>query len=485
MKVDSRIDGIDPGRAIDAIFVNSPLKDYDRQPRLNDFTLPVLGLGYLATYAQTDFNVGVLDTEAHGIGLGVAAGIINDARPRWVGMNLLAPTYEHSVTLLRQIDDTVRVMLGGHQAKAMPHEILADRRIPRIDALVLGEADTRASALLGDDSAREHLPGVLWRSGTGRLKASDASRPAGHWLAPNLDELPILERRFLADDPFRASDGRLESAVVGSRGCPYDCSFCGAARSANQGESWRMRSGANILAELEALRTLHGVDAVRFVDDLFLAHPRFMRSCLGLFEEANVADSFVWDATGRINVLSRADDALLDQMVRAGCREVALGVESGSERLLKYMGKRITPAMTELAVERLTRRGIHVKGYFILGFPTETAQELQATERHVHRLWQIADSGPGNFRASAFEFRPYPGTPEWHRLIADGRYTPDQLMAYEHIDLATHGANDAMRERDEFNFSVGIQFGETSVRAVREALVRITVAQRERKVAVP
>lgn len=476
--------GLDPTRPADAVFVNSPLKDYGVSPRLNDFTLPVLGLGYLATYASSrGLNVGVLDAEAEGLSLAEASRRVNEAGPRWVGLNLLAPTYRHAVTLLRGLDPRILVMLGGHQAKAMPHEILGDREIPRIDALVLGEADTRASALLEDDTARTRLPGVLWRGGAGRL-TREASGPAGaHWLSPPLDDLPILDRRFLADDPYRTDDGRLESAVVGSRGCPYDCSFCGAARSANPGEGWRMRAPGSILRELDELREQHEVDAVRFVDDLFLAHPRFMDHCLSLFEREGVADRLVWDATGRINVLSRASDELFDLMVRAGCREVALGVESGSERVLGYMGKRITPAMTESVVRRLTERGIKVKGYFILGFPTETIQELEATERHVHRLWKIADETGGNFRASAFEFRPYPGTPEWHRLVATGRYRPEQLLAYEHVDLADHGADDGMRERDEFNFSVGIQFGEAPVQVVRDTLVRITIEQQARRAA--
>lgn len=106
---------------------------------------------------------------------------------------------------------------------------------------------------------------------------------------------------------------------------------------------------------------------------------------------------------------------MLELLRLNGCRAVALGIESGSERLLKYMGKRITPEMTRSVVHRLTEHGISIKGYFILGFPTETREELNATVRQVFDLWDIAEDKPGCFRASVFEFRPYPGTPEWHR----------------------------------------------------------------------
>jgi hypothetical protein len=119
----------------------------------------------------------------------------------------------------------------------------------------------------------------------------------------------------------------------------------------------------------------------------------------------------VWHATGRINVLHRASDDTLDTLAANGLREVALGIESGSDRMLTLIDKRIDPGMTEQVVRRLTERGIHVKGYFILGFPTETAEEIDQTVALVERLWHLTDTQPGRFWASVFEYRPYPGHP--------------------------------------------------------------------------
>ena len=132
--------------------------------------------------------------------------------------------------------------------------------------------------------------------------------------------------------------------------------------------------------------------------------------------------------------------------------------------------------MTRSVVHRLVARGISVKGYFILGFPTETRAELAATVRHVYDLWRIAEAQPGSFRASVFEFRPYPGTPEWQRLLATGRYEPKQLLDYTAVDLTRGGLDEAMRGRDEFNFSVNIQFGEYRQRSARTANRTITGA---------
>jgi len=373
-------------------------------------------------------------------------------------------------------------MIGGHQAKAMPREILSDHRIPRIDAMVLGEGEYRVEQLLADTKAREKLPLVLWRSSSGDPKEGEAVslQEKSHYLAPDIDHLPFIDRRFLAQDPFRANDGRNEANLVGSRGCPYDCSFCGAAKSANPDITIRTRNPENILTEMEELAGSQRVTAFRFVDDLFLAQPNFMKRCLPQFIKAGVGDKWVWDATGRINVLANADGPLLSLVQEAGCREIALGIESGSERVPQYIDKHINPVMIVKAVKALTVRGIHVKGYFILGFPTETETDLKSTVDLIHQLWDSTENDPGRFRCSVFEFRPYPGTPEWHRLMATGRYSVDQLLNYEHVDLTAGGHNVMLLERDEFNFSVNIQFGEVPVFRIRDEVTRLMENQRRR-----
>jgi radical SAM superfamily enzyme YgiQ (UPF0313 family) len=475
------IAGADPARPLDAVFVNAPLRDYALRPRVNDFTLPVLGMGYIATYAAAQgLNVGVLDAEALGLGTGQAIQLINQAAPRWAGFNLLAPTCDISAQIAAGLDPGILLMAGGHQAKAMPAEILTDPRFARLQALVLGEAETRVAELLHDHRARARLPGVMWLDPATATPVTGGSPGAGHHLAPGINDLPFIDRRFLADDPYTAPDGRIEANMVGARGCPYDCSFCGAAVSANPDITIRTRDPRNILTEMDDLHAKYGVTAFRFVDDLFLGYERFIRACMAAFTADRAGERYVWDATGRINILHRASDGLLDTLAANGLREVALGVESGSERLLGYMGKRITPAMTRSVVSRLLARGISVKGYFILGFPTETRQELDATVAHVHDLWDIAAGQPGRFRASVFEFRPYPGTPEWHRLIATGHYTPRQLLDYTAVDLTGSGLDEAMRGRDEFNFSVNIQFGEATVSEVRDHLVALSREQHQR-----
>src|SRR5260370_3970940 len=98
--VNRAIDGADQSRVLDALFINAPLRDYSLRPRINNFTLPVLGMGYIATYAAAQgFNVGDIDAEAKGLGVDQTIQIVNEASPRWAGFNLLAPTYAISARI--------------------------------------------------------------------------------------------------------------------------------------------------------------------------------------------------------------------------------------------------------------------------------------------------------------------------------------------------------------------------------------------------
>lgn len=473
--------GADAGRDIDAVFVNAQLRDYAVRPRINNFTLPVLGMGYIATYAKNQgFNVGILDAEALGLGIDQTAQIINEIAPRWVGFNLLAPTYEISANIAARLDKSIQVMVGGHHAKAMPKQALSDQRFSRCEALVIGEGETRVVELLKNSQNRLFLPQVMWKDHSeNKIMMGTGANGHSH-LSPKIDDLPFIDRDFLVDDPYLAIDGRREANMVGARGCPYNCSFCGAAVSANPDVTIRTRSPLNLIEEMSHLHEKYDVTAFRFVDDLFLGYERFILSCMESFQKMKIGDSYVWDATGRINILHRMEDDKIDLLKRNGCREIALGIESGSDRLLRYMGKRITAEMARSVVRRLTQHGISVKGYFILGYPTESRSELLDTVQLIRDLWEITTSKTGNFRASIFEFRPYPGTPEWQRLLQKGDYKESELLNYNSIDLTNGGVDSGMLQRDEFNFSVNIQFGEARIDEIRSILAELSREQFER-----
>lgn len=460
---------------LDLLLINTPLQDYGNVTKITSNTLPVLGLAYIATFAENaGFRVELLDAEAEGMSVTATQAYVNRLQPKWVGLNLLAPTYEVSVQILSGLDENIRVLLGGAQAKALPKKILEDFRIPRIDAIVLGEGETRVAEILKGELDPDDLPNVLTRRSKSLSLHPRTSKGVAHYLSPNINDLPFVNRKFLSNDPFVASDGRIEANIVGSRGCPFDCSFCGAAISANPDITIRMRDIDNILAELTLLHEVDHCTAFRFVDDLFLANPKFLRRAIDGFLASPLAGKFVWDATGRINVIDKLSEADIKNMKLSGCREVALGIESGSNRLLEYIDKKLSRQQILRATQKLLRYGINIKGYFILGFPTETEAEFEETLSLIKELWEVSDREEGQFRCSVFEFRPYPGTPEWNRLVQDYDYSELELLSYAHAEI------EAGVQRDQFNFSTHLQFGEVSLERIRHSISQIMTAQADR-----
>ncbi len=312
------------------------------------------------------------------------------------------------------------------------------------------------------------MPLVYWRRDRNGQSAQGAGPTS--WLAPNINTLPFVDRSFLPNDPYLDGD-ILESAMVASSGCPFDCSFCGAAASANPDVSVRSRAPINIVQEIVQLQERYAIRRVRFVDDLFLSNRKVMRETLSTFLSERV--SIKWDATGRINVLASCTGDLIELMVNSGCREVALGIETGSDRLLAHIDKRITVAQTKYVVERLCKAGINIKGYFILGLPTETRFEHNSTLSMIRSLWEITAGLPGRFRCSVFEYRPYPGTPDWSRLVRAG-YSEEEMLIYD----SEYEFDPGIADRDEFNFSTGLQFGEVPVNEVRHSVADIMKTQK-------
>ncbi len=236
------------------------------------------------------------------------------------------------------------------------------------DFVLLDEPEQTFSGLLAALAAGrepEGVEGLVWRAGDG-LRDNGPRRPDDQ-----LDRLPFAEPRGLALSPYRELLQPVPMwSVLTSRGCPYPCTFC----VTTYGKTARFRSPANVAAEVEMLATRYGVRAVRFTDDTFgMQRERAMELCERL---AALPRCPSWTTMARLELL---DDQLIAAMVKAGCRRVDTGFESGSQRLLEATRKGIRASDMPARVERLRRAGLEVLGFFIVGFPGEELADLEAS----------------------------------------------------------------------------------------------------------
>jgi radical SAM superfamily enzyme YgiQ (UPF0313 family) len=185
------------------------------------------------------------------------------------------------------------------------------------------------------------------------------------------------------------------ATIAASRGCPFHCKFCD---TSTFGARVRAYSPAKVVEMIEHLHARFGVRHVMFVDDLFLAS----RTRVTEFCERLLATGLriTWTCTARVDTVK---PQILALMRKAGCWEISFGLETGSNELLVKMDKAARVERSEEAVAWTHAAGIRTKGLFMLGYPGETPDTIQATRDFVRRI-------PMDIM-NLSKFTPYPGSP--------------------------------------------------------------------------
>ncbi|MBN1607948.1 MAG: B12-binding domain-containing radical SAM protein [Polyangiaceae bacterium] len=292
-------------------------------------------------------------------------------------------------TAIRKQHPRAHLSVGGPHATALARELLA--RHTAVDSVVLGEAEVTFIELLerlGNRRPLAGMAGAVVRSG-GRI-TSGPPRPA----MTDLDDLACPHRDFTTH------------IVMTSRGCPFDCTFC-AART-TWGRGYREHSVRYVLDMLELALARVPVKMLQLKDDTFTAHrSRALRICRGIRDRRL---DFLWSCDTRADVL---DEELLREMRLAGCERLSLGVESGSDLVLRNINKRLTVAQVLEATELAKRCGIRVRYYMMLGNRGETATSFGET------LELLDQAQPHEYIFSCLSI--YPGTADFRDAAAAGR----------------------------------------------------------------
>jgi len=187
------------------------------------------------------------------------------------------------------------------------------------------------------------------------------------------------------------------TTILTSRGCPYECAYC---CKIPQTSKVRLRSPENIIDEIHQVMQTYNVCHFRFPDDMFtVSRSRVMKLCDLILNEGL---EIYWMCITR---LDSVDDALLEKMYAAGCREISCGVESGSQRMLNAMNKRTTVEKNKEGIAKIKASGMEVKEFLIFGFPGEDDESVNDTMQFV------LDTRPDKVTLSTFV--PLPGSDVW------------------------------------------------------------------------
>jgi anaerobic magnesium-protoporphyrin IX monomethyl ester cyclase len=222
-----------------------------------------------------------------------------------------------------------------------------------------------------------------------------------------LDEVPFPARHLIDLERYHYSiDGVRAQSLVCQLGCPFGCSFCGGRRSPFL-RKIRMRSTAQVIAEMRHLYETYGTRGFMFFDDELNVNKQFMELLGAIVElQDEVGEEF------RLRGFLKAElitEPMVHAMHRAGFRQVLVGFESAHPRILQNIQKKATREDNTRAVELLRSAGIAVKAAMSIGHPGESEETIEASKQWLLKV------KPEEFDVTVITV--YPGTPYWDDAI--------------------------------------------------------------------
>lgn len=361
---------IDPPTSFEQIYGDWDLSAVDTY-------CPPLGLLHIASYVRKHgHDPSVVDVTARKWTQQKAVDFTLSVNPDIVGLSAKTINVHNAARIcdeLRAKGFTGPIVLGGAHVTAVPAETL--NRFQAFDYGVVGEGEVTFLELietLEQNGPVSNIRGVVWKSSLGEIVRNDP-RP----LIEDLDSLPLPAWDLLPNFPEGYPHSALETkrlpaaSVITSRGCPYQCTFCD---TAIFGCKLRQHSAEYTLNMIRHLRGTYGIRDLMFLDDnLILDRKKLFTICDTMNEERM---GLSWYCMGHAGILT---EDRLKKIREAGCWFIELGIESGSDRILKLIKKNTTKAQVAEGVRRARNAGLKVKGNFIFGFPTETQETLEET----------------------------------------------------------------------------------------------------------
>lgn len=392
---------------------------------------PRLGIIFLAGVLEKDgFKVKIIDSAALKMSLNqIRQEIIKD-RPFVVGLTAVTAEFIQALTIARivkEIDKSIVVIMGGPHVTVMPESV----SLETIDYVVLGEGELTIvelmNFLLRGKGRKESILGIGFNSG-GKSLCFTQPRP----LIENLDLLPLPAYHLLPMDKYRNyamfDDGRKFCTIITSRGCPFACIFCSS--SEIFGRRWRGLSPARMLKEVELLYSQYGIRHLYFQDDEFTLNYKRTEEFCGLLRQRQI--DLHWGCLARADSL---DEHLVKIMADSGCKEVALGLESGYQDGLNRINKRLTLAQARKAVELLNKYKIFIGVSFVMGFPWENKEQICQTIDFALSI-----------KADIYYFQvliPYPGTKIYQQMKEEGLIISNDWNRY--VQHAITGTNPVIK----------------------------------------
>ncbi len=342
-------------------------------------TSPPIGIAYLSSALKNKgHETALLDMRLYeNTGTDLAVKWIHEKQPDIIGISAFAceamPTHELAAALKARFPDAP-IVVGGPYPSTAPARVMGD---PNIDYCMIGEAEISFPLLVDHILEGEGPPAKIDAMAYRQDGETVINPPTG--VIENLDDLPfpdwgLLDREAYFKMPRQQLFyiNREYMPVFTSRGCPYNCLYC----HKIFGRKFRPHSAERALEEINILHDRYGIKELQIIDDIFNYDlDRAKTITRGMIDSGNNMSISFPNAVRA----DRMDRELIELLKEARTFKMAYSVETGSERLQKLLRRNLKLDKTMETIETTDRVGIFQTGYFMLGFPSETEEEMRKT----------------------------------------------------------------------------------------------------------
>jgi radical SAM superfamily enzyme YgiQ (UPF0313 family) len=399
--------------------------------------VPPLGIMYIgAVLEKAGYEVQLFDVDPF------VEDCVNGIKrfgPRMIGVGFLTSAYPRAFKLIQNLKKEIPEAIyfcGGVHTTCLPVQVL---EAFGVDFVVVGEGEyttLEACKRIEAGGGLEDVKGIVHKKGKEVITAPP--RP----VIENLNELPLparnlvdFEKRYLTFPGVIRGKWVRSTIIIAGRGCPYNCSYC-AVRTIF-GRKYRLRSIEGVISEIESLRKNYNIKGFYFNDSAFTVNKKWIIEFSKALRKKNI--QLPWGCNSRVDTVSQE---MLEEMKKAGCMQFDFGVESGSDKILKVLNKKVTTHQIREAFRITKKVGMRTGAYFMIGNPEETLEDANET-------LQMAKDISSNYTVFFFT-TPFPGTELYEQAVEHGWISRDmdfnEVWAFRESDYPLMNINFSKEE---------------------------------------
>ncbi|HTX87587.1 MAG TPA: radical SAM protein [Bacteroidales bacterium] len=339
---------------------------------------PPLGLLYLSAWLSREGIVHSIFDPTFGTMEELRDHLLAE-RPDLIGIYATLMTRKNILNLIGFVRDrpelrNSRIILGGPDVRFNAEQWLdagADVAVPGEGEATLTDLIRHFESPLKNDLSG--IKGIIFRDRDSRTIITPEEKP----LDPDSIPMPAYDR--IRVDRYRDAwmnrHGYFSLAVNSMRGCPYSCNWCS---KPVYGDSCRRKDPALVAEEIRILQSRYAPDQIWFTDDVFTLRREWLRKFLEELSKRNM--HIRYECISRTDCL---DDEIILLLKRSGCKKIWIGAESGSQKVLDLMNRRISISQTINVMGRLREAGILTGTFIMAGYPGEHKRDIMLTAQYL------------------------------------------------------------------------------------------------------